>query len=253
MGQAIQPAAGLLVAPEPPKPRRLWPASVAMSAIAAVGLAFLYLRHPPPADRTLRYTIPAPAKGVVQSLAVSPDGRYVVISAETNGKRQLWLRAMDADDVKAMPDTDGGAYPFWSPDSRFIAFFGQGKLKRIAASGGPAEPICDISTGSGGSWNKDDVILFAAGLSGRPKIQRVPASGGVPVDVLKGAHQFPLFLPDEHHFLYFDRGGPAEKNGIYVKLPWMARKIVPHSGHALQRRFCATFWVRCVQPPVLSA
>ena len=198
-------------------PHKKLPWAVAGAAIAAAAVfAFLFLRQPPPVERSLRYTIPTPEKSVVQSLAVSPDGRYVIIAAETNGKPRLWLRAMDAVELKAMPGTDGAVYPFWSPDSRFIAFFAQGKLKKIAASGGPAEPICNTSSLGGGSWNKDDVILFAALSSGGQALQRVPAGGGVPVDVLKGAHEFPLFLADGRHFLYLDRGVPPEKIGIYV-------------------------------------
>src|SRR5205823_6164310 len=111
--------------------------------------------------------------------------------------------------------TDGAAAPFWSPDSRFIAFFAQGKLKKIAASGGPAESLCETSSSStsGGAWSRDDVILISMADS----LQRVPATGGPPVDVLKGRHRFPVFLPDGMHFLYLDGGGPATENeGVYV-------------------------------------
>ncbi|MEP6962076.1 MAG: protein kinase, partial [Acidobacteriota bacterium] len=195
--------------------RWLWPTLAAMFALAAVVLAFLYFRQVPPMERTLRYPVPAPEKSVFQSLAVSPDGRSVAVAAETNGKRELWLHAMDSVETRAMPGTDGAAYPFWSPDSRFIAFFAQGRLKKVAASGGPPELICDAPPNGGGTWNKDGVILFSASGAG---IQRVPASGGVPVDVLKGAYMlpvFPVFLPDGHHFVYLERGDSAERNGIY--------------------------------------
>jgi eukaryotic-like serine/threonine-protein kinase len=177
----------------------------------------LYFRKTPPPGPTLRYTIAAPDNGTIHSFALSPDGRTLVVAAAVNGKRQLWLRSMDALQAQPMPSTEEAMYPFWSPDSRSIGFFAQGKLKKIAASGGPAQSLCDASNGRGGSWNRDDVIVFSPGLSGS-SIRRVAAAGGVPVDVIKtqGVHWNPVFLPDGLHFLHVVRAGSAETNGIYV-------------------------------------
>ena len=80
------------------------------------------------------------------------SGPYVIIAAAVNGKRQLWLRPLDALQAQPMPRTDAATYPFWSPDSRCIAFFAQGKLKKLAASGGPAQSLCNANDGRGGSW-----------------------------------------------------------------------------------------------------
>jgi len=63
-----------------------------------------------------------------------------------NGKQQLWLRPLDALQAQSMPTTEDATYPFWSPDSRYIGFFAQGKLKKIAASGGPAQSLCDAAS-----------------------------------------------------------------------------------------------------------
>src|SRR5262249_37985700 len=95
-----------------------------------------------------------------------------------------------------MPFTEDGEDPFWSPDSRNIAFFAQGKLKRIAAGGGPAQTLCNVVDPRGGSWNRDDVIVFTALGVG---LQRVSASGGVPTGLNKGeggVTLFPAFLPN---------------------------------------------------------
>ena len=132
----------------------------------------------------MRSTIALPENSTVHSFAISPDGRTLVIAAAVNGKRQLWLRPMDALQAQPMPFTEDATYPFWSPDSRYIGFFAQGKLKKIAASGGPAQSLCDAPDGRGGSWNRDDVIVFLTGHRGT-SIQRVAAAGGVPVDVTK--------------------------------------------------------------------
>jgi Tol biopolymer transport system component len=181
---------------------------------------FFYFRKAAPAGHVLRYTIAAPENTTnLHSFAISPDGKLVAMAAEVNGKRQLWLRALDSLQVRPVPGTDEAAYPFWSPDSRYIGFFAQGKLKKIAAGGGPAQSLCEVITGRGGSWNRDNVIVFSPAFSTGVAIRRVSATGGVPSDVTKsrkGYSTFPVFLPDGRHFLYEFRGVSADQNGIYL-------------------------------------
>jgi Tol biopolymer transport system component len=188
----------------------------ALFLLTTLTVAFLLFRETPPPEQTLRYTISAPENSTVQGFAISPDGRTLVMAARVNGKQQLWLRPMDALQAQPMAFTDEAVYPFWSPDSRYIGFFAQGKLKKIAASGGPALSLCDGSNGSGGSWNRDDVLVFSPQVSGA-SIQRISANGGAPVDVTrtKGVQLFPVFLPGGNHFLYTARAA-AETAGIYV-------------------------------------
>ena len=114
---------------------------------------------------------------------------------------------MDGFEAQPIPGTEGATFPFWSPDSRYIAFFAQGKLKKIAARGGPAQSLCDVLNGYPGSWNRDNVILFSPnavlGAHGTP-IQRVSAYDGICASVIatKGNILSPVFLPDGRHFLY---------------------------------------------------
>ena len=189
---------------------------IAVGALAA--LAFLHFRETPPPEHILSYTL-APPDGVqtIHSFAVSPDGRTIVMAAAIAGKQQLWQRPLDALQWQPMSSTDGAAYPFWSPDSRNIAFFAGGKLRRIAASGGPSQPVCDAPDGRGGSWNRDDVIVFSP-MSQDTAVQPVAAGGGVPVDATKtkGVYRFPQFLPDGRHFLYLVNGLTVDKDGTYV-------------------------------------
>ncbi|MBZ5676582.1 MAG: protein kinase [Acidobacteriia bacterium] len=195
-----------------------WIAAAVIALGALAVLAFLHFRETPPPERILSYTL-APPEGVqnIQSFAVSPDGRTIVMAAAIAGKQQLWQRPLDALQWQPMSSTDGAAYPFWSPDNRNIAFFAGGKLRRIAASGGPSQPVCDAPDGRGGSWNRDDVIVFSP-VSQDTAVQRVPAGGGVPVDATKtkGVYRFPQFLPDGRHFLYLVSGSTADKDGTYV-------------------------------------
>jgi len=215
-----EPPAPSVAASIPVKSRRAvagWVAA-AVVTLALGALAFVHFREIPPPEHLLRYTI-APPEGVqsIASFAVSPDGRTIVMAAAVNGKQQLWQRPLDALQWQSMPSTDGGAYPFWSPDSRNIAFFAGGKLRRIAASGGPSQPVCDAPDGRSGSWNRDDVIVFSPAPQDTA-IKRVPAGGGVPVDVTKtkGIYRFPQFLPDGRRFLYLVSGLIPEKDGVYV-------------------------------------
>ena len=153
-------------------------------------------------------------------LALSPNGRRLAfVAPDANGRDVLWVRELAALVAQPLADTEGAAGPFWSPDSRFIAFSAGGKLKKIDASGGPAIPLCDTNTSYPGSWGRGDVILFTSD-NYRP-VSRVAAAGGTPTPATtldtKGGeqwHSWPFFLPDGRHFLYAAAGDPT--SGVYV-------------------------------------
>jgi Tol biopolymer transport system component len=121
--------------------------------------------------------------------------------------------------------TEGGSWPFWSPDGRYLAFSANGKLKKIGLSGEPAETLAETQA-THGTWSRDGVILFQGVASDR-RIFRIPAAGGtpMPVTVVRGSPDFPFggfhgytcFLPDGRHFIYlvFSFRRP-EGNGIYL-------------------------------------
>ena len=200
-------------------PRPWWIAAAGAATLVALTFGVLQLREKPPADRTLRYTIAAPENTTnIHSFAISPDGREIAIAAEGDGKRQLWLRSLDTLQAQPLRGTEDASYPFWSPDSRYIAFFAQGKLKKIAASGGPPQSLCDAPDGRGGSWNRDDVILFSPNAIAETAIQRVSSAGGIPVDVTttKLFYRHPVFLPDGRHFLYVVGATSSDRNGVYM-------------------------------------
>ncbi len=152
---------------------------------------------------------------------LSADGRSLAFVANTGGPNQLWVRAMDTLEARALPGTDGATYPFWSPDGASLGFFSQGKLKKIATTGGPAQTLCDAADGRGGTWNRDGVIVFSAGPAS--PLLRVSAAGGVPAPATtlvegdaSAGHRFPVFLPDGVHFLYNAGSDKPDAPGLYV-------------------------------------
>src|SRR5262249_37832531 len=132
---------------------------------------------------------------------ISPNGRRLVFAGTSGeGKRFLWLRSLDSTATVPLAGSDGATAPFWSADSRSIAFFAEGKLKRVDVAGGPPQTVCEAGNARLGDWNRDGVIVF--GVAGGP-LHRVPASGGDPKPLLdfdksrqEIAQVFPHFLPD---------------------------------------------------------
>jgi len=204
------------VAGPPPKARLPWAVAGALF-LALAAMAWVHFREASPPERLLRYTLAAPDKAQVHTFAISPDGRQIAVAATLEGKRRLWVRPLEALEPRALPGTDDAQYPFWSPDSRFIGFFAEGKLKKIEVSGGPPQVLCDASNGRGGAWFHDGFIVFAPDPAGG--LQRVAAAGGVPGSVTKtkADHRFPVPLPDGQHFLYLVSADTPDKNGVYLR------------------------------------
>jgi Tol biopolymer transport system component len=194
------------------------------------------------------FTGPRIATVAVPQFALSPDGRSIVfVAATADAKPTLWLRPLPADLARAMPGTEGADGPFWSPDSRWIGFFADGKLKKIPAAGGPVLAIADVPDPRGGSWGPNETILFGTGFEG---ISQVSASGGTPQRLTEpdlsrqeGSHRNPEFLPDGKHFLFTVRSGHPEQTGVYAgSLDRRTKKLLIHgstnvlyasSGHLL--------------------
>jgi tRNA A-37 threonylcarbamoyl transferase component Bud32/dipeptidyl aminopeptidase/acylaminoacyl peptidase len=207
---------------------------VAAGAILAAAVAtWGYVRRAPVEAPTLRSSILPPEKTAFEiggedsgSVTISPDGRKITfVAKDAEGRKLLWLRPLDAGAARSIPGTEGATWPFWSPDSRFIAFFAEGKLKKVDVAGAPPLTLCDAKRGRPGSWNRDGVILFSPDTT--VAVHRVSAGGGAatPVtrlDESKGetTHRWATFLPDGRHFLYMGgthaAGTGSEANVIYL-------------------------------------
>ena len=174
--------------------------ALGLAILLAAALAYVSLPNPSPPQPMARLAVLLPEKSRVLSIAVSPDGRNIALVLVKDGRQQIWIRALDAVELKPLEGTDGATNPFWSPDSRFIAFFADAQLKKIDRSGGPVQTLGDALAVVGGTWNRNgDILLGALG-----KVQRVSAAGGA-VSFLPGhidiTETSPVFLPDGRHYL----------------------------------------------------
>ena len=145
-------------------------------------------------------------------LEISPNGRHLAFIApnpDQKADRALWIRDLDSNRARPIAGTAGAEQPFWSPDSKFVAFFADRELRKVAVDGGVPTKLCAIGSESrGGSWSRDGTILFVPDWS--VPIYRVPETGGTPEQVttlsterLELSHRWPHFLPDGKHFLFY--------------------------------------------------
>jgi len=167
---------------------------------------------------------------------ISPDGAHIVFSARAEGKTLLFLRSLDQLNAAPLTGTDDATFPFWSPDSRSIAFFAAGKLKRADISGGPAVNICDANVGRGGTWGAKGTIVFSP--NPLQALVKVPAIGGTPTPLTKLAdkyttHRWPSFMPDSEHVVYLAANHMAPSNAdtgvFWASLDGKQNKFLVHT------------------------
>ena len=225
---------------DPPVTRsagRAWQVALiaAGALVLGAGSAWLLLGNRSPVDRaptSVRLELSPPPGtrfgGTLSAIeasvvAVSPDGQTLAFIATRAGDvPKVWLRTLGDPTARQIAATDNAISLFFSPDGRAIAFFADGQLKRVDLSGGAPVKVCDVPMRSGlaGSWGRQGDILFAT-VQGE-RIQRVPAKGGTPVDVVGPSPDssartlWPLYLPDGERFLYTES---APKQGIVLAEP----------------------------------
>jgi hypothetical protein len=149
--------------------------AIAIVTVIAVFMAVLAFRPGPPVPE-MRLETTTPPTIAPWSLAISPDGQMIVFAATVGSENRLWLRPLRTGPARQLAGTDNAYLPFWSPDSRSIAFFADGKLKRIGIDGGVPQVLANAPLAKGGAWSRAGVILFTPNNIG--PIFRVPAAGG---------------------------------------------------------------------------
>jgi Tol biopolymer transport system component len=197
-----------------------------MLALALLALGIAYFRRPSLEAGTVRLSVNPPEKATRFVFpAISPDGRTLAFVATVEGKTQLWARPLNSTTARPLAEVGNMVPPFWSPDSRFIGFIDNNKLKKIALAGGTLETLYDAqsiggSIGGVGAWNREGVILFSIGTRG---IKRISDNGGTltavtTVDSSRGevGHVWPVFLPDGRHFIFFKLNSDPSRRGAYL-------------------------------------
>jgi Tol biopolymer transport system component len=204
--------------PAPSGGRRSWLAwSMAAAIVGMAAAAVLHFRDlkAPVAAPPQRFQIPVPDQAT-RRLNLSPDGRKLAFIV---GER-LWVHSLESGESRDLGVLSTGV-PFWSPDSRLIGCLSEGKLKKVAATGGPTQTVVAFSgTWGGGAWSQDDVIVFGDRRTG---LYRVPAAGGVPVQITaldparhENSQFCPAFLPDGRHFVYVRASTDEGRSAIYL-------------------------------------
>ncbi len=212
-------------ASEQPRPKREGILIALACALGVLLIASVVLwRSTRPVPQTAYYSAPLPFSA--RELSVAPNGHTVaIIGRDSERKNMLWIYEPGSAQARAIPNTEGANFPFWSPDGGSLGFFADGKLKRVDLSGGPVRTLCEAATGRGGTWNQDGVIIFTpTGVLG-VGLYRVAASGGTPTQITfpdrankEDSHRWAEFLPDGNHFLYLamNLSGARVMSSIYV-------------------------------------
>ena len=173
----------------------------------------------PPAAPSIFTIEPPPGTTFDLTHAISPDGRRIAFTAvRPNGSRWLWIRSLDSLVPQAIAGSESAAHPFWSPDSRFVGFFADRKLKKVELASGNVQIICEVGSVNGGSWNRNDIIIFSSTSGSSTGLWRVSAGGGTAVRIaemaIEGRDSWPRFLPDGQRYVHMRTGG--SEPGIYT-------------------------------------
>jgi len=193
-------------------------------AVAAGAVTVRHLREQPEVRSPLQFTIAGEENGALVTppdFTVSDDGRQIAFIATWQARPMLWVRPFDSLTARLLQGTDGASSPFWSPDGRQLGFFAAGNLKKIDATGSGLITLCQApGLVSGGTWNPDNVIVFAS--AGRPGLQRVNAAGGVSARIgnpkSESSDRWPTFMPDGRHVLYLAITSPNQGEHRVVSL-----------------------------------
>jgi serine/threonine protein kinase len=215
---ATAPLATGTTAPRRSPLKALLIGSLAALIAAAVAVAVYSRLSVPPPQSELHFELSLP--GIQGLVWVSPDGQHLAYVAQPGDEaRAIWIRTINGDNAQRLPRTENASAVQWSPDSRYIAFLADGKLKKIDLTGGAGQVICDAANLRGFTWNRDGVIL----LSKDNIIARVSDRGGdvQPITTIDTAHKEqahvgPVFLPDGKHFIYLIIGLVPENAGFFV-------------------------------------
>ena len=172
---------------------------------------------------------------------LSPDGSLLAFVAQKNAGDgpQIYVRRLDQLQASPLAGTEDAASPFFSPDGQWIAFFANGKLKKISVTGGAAVTLCEVPAGRGGPWADDDTIIYSPANTPGVSLMHVSAAGGTPDQLTTLAsgevtQRFPQILPGGKAVLFMSHsatGGYEDANLVVQPLPSGPRKVIVRGGY----------------------
>lgn len=204
-------------------PTYLWGTVLAAAAVATAITWFGAHRSEP--KKRMEFAISVP--GEVSHIALSIDGSTLAFVSldENTGQPEIYLQHVGSPTATVLAGTQGASYPFWSPDGANLAFFANGKLMKIAVSGGAPQALANVQAARGGTWGSRGVIVYAPDSGSF--LWRINADGSGaaalsdhPFTNDDQSHRWPLFLPDGNHFLLwagnFGNSQDDRFSGIYA-------------------------------------
>ena len=207
----------------------LFPWLAAVLALALVAAATWFVARRPQPTTRMQFALAVPDGMSVSHMALSRDGSMLVFVSpeESSALPMLYVQRIGTSTVTLLPGTQGASYPFWSPDGAYVGFFAGGKLQKIAVSGGTPQPLTSVLAARGGTWGRQNVIVYAPDPSSPLWRINADGSGAAPITAelmaansLQQTHRWPVFLPDGKHFLYWAgnfSNAPDDKiSGIYL-------------------------------------
>lgn len=231
LAEPVEAPAAVVAVPQARSTRLPWIIAAVATVLSAVAVV-AWMRPRPDTNLLYRVTLPSPdgveeAHSAGPQAALSPDGRQLAFIATSEQKEALWIRPVGTLAARRLERTEGAAFPFWSPDGKYVAFFTVDKLKKVSVDGGAPQVICDVKTsfrgvnGDGGTWRGDGMIVFPSGIPAQ--LHQVSAGGGTPtplfpIDEAGGerAQLWPQALPDGR-LLYLSMNRNQAESGIYVR------------------------------------
>src|SRR5580692_5276526 len=207
LAQTSQTTSAAESSPSRRKTASLILATAVCTLLVATALAYFFKPQPAPAER-LEFSIPL--LNEMSHLALSADGRMLAFVSPdpASGANMVSVQRVGSPGISVVPDTASASYPFWSPDDAYIGFFADGKLKKVALSGGAPQTLATATSARGGAWGRRGVIVFSPQAAGW--LWKINADGSnlAPLteksfDATKiVSHRWPVFLPDGDHFLF---------------------------------------------------
>ena len=140
-----------------------------------------------------------------------PDGKEVAFYSSRTGHREVWIMPLGGGPARQLTRGESARfYPAWSPNGQEIVSVGENGLYILPAEGGEMRRLTDKAGDGLPDWSPDGRwVVFDSNRDGAYRLWRVPASGGPPERLTKGAALTPRWSPDGNQIYFIGDGDRA--------------------------------------------